>query len=238
MLEYVLEDNEQTTEPGDQRAQVINVRSYSTKELTSRIMQIGAGLTRSDITSVLEAVKQVIAAIIAEGGAVHFELFNAYPSIQGVFTSPEDSFDPSRHKIRINLHAGTALRGAVAAIKTKKVTAVVTGTIITGVTDIKSGSVNETLTPGYNVKISGAKLKISGEDPEVGLYFVPAGGAGTPIMVDPADIVINNPSELIAVIPPSLITDTYLLRIVTQYSGGKALKRPHTVTFDKLLTVP
>jgi hypothetical protein len=69
---------------------------------------------------VLEAAKQVIAAIIAEGGAVNFELFNAYPSIKGVFTSPEDSFDSSQHKIRINLHPGTALRRAVAAVKIKK----------------------------------------------------------------------------------------------------------------------
>jgi hypothetical protein len=114
---------------------------------------------------------------------------------------------------------------------------VVTGTIITSVTDIKSGSVNNTLTPDYNVKISGAKLKIAGNDPDAGLFFISTGGAGAAIKVDPTDIVINDPGEIIAVVPPALIADTYLVRIVTPYSGGALLKKPHTVTFDKEFTV-
>ena len=234
MLEYTLEENQLTEEAGDYRAQVINVTSYTSGELADRIMKIGAGLTRSDVASVLEAAKQVIADIIAEGGAVHFELFNAFPSIQGVFTSPDESFDPSKHKIRINLHPGTALRSALAGVKVKKVAAVLTGTLITSVLDVKSGSVNDRLTPGRDIKIAGAKLKIAGDDPSVGLYFVPA--AGSPVKVDPTDIVINNPAELIAVIP-ALTAGTYQVRIVTQYSSGKNLKTPHTCTFDKELTV-
>jgi hypothetical protein len=90
MLEYTLEENHLTDEAGDYRAQVINVTSYTSGELADRIMKIGAGLTRSDVASVLEAAKQVIADIIADGGAVHFELFNAFPSIQGIFTSPDE----------------------------------------------------------------------------------------------------------------------------------------------------
>jgi hypothetical protein len=200
-------------------------------------MKIGAGLTRSDIASVLEAAKQVIADIIAEGGAVNFELFNAHPSIQGVFSGPDDTFDHARHKVRVNLHPGSALRSAVGGIKLKRVAAVLTGTVITSVVDVKSGTVNGKLTPGRDVKLTGAKLKIAGDDPAVGLYFVPAGGpAGDPVKVDPTDFVVNNPSELIAVIP-ALSTGAWRVRIVTQYSGGKALKIPHTFTFDKELTV-
>jgi hypothetical protein len=66
------------------------------------------------------------------------------------------------------------------------------------------------------------------------LYFVPA--AGSPVKVDPTDIVIDNPAELIAV-TPALAAGTYQVRIVTQYSPGKHLKTPHTCTFDKELTV-
>jgi hypothetical protein len=50
------------------------------------------------------------------------------------------------------------------------------------------------------------------------------------------DIVVNNPSEVIAVIPP-LSAGTYRVRIITQYTSGKPLKTPHTFTFDKDLTV-
>jgi hypothetical protein len=98
MLEYTLEENLLTEEAGDCRAQVVNVKLYMTGEIVDRIMRIGAGLTRSDIASVLEAEKQVMAQIVAEG------------------------------------------RGG----KLKQIAVVVTGTVITAMVDIKSGTVNET----------------------------------------------------------------------------------------------
>jgi hypothetical protein len=235
MLEYVLEVNELTAAPDDYLARTVNVPSHTQEDIVNRIMRIGAGLTRSDIAAVLEAEKQVIAEIVAEGGAVNTDLFNAFPSIQGVFHSAEDSVDGFHQKVRINLHAGTALRDAVSAVKTKKLPGVVSGTIISSVTDVKTGSQNHLLTPGRNIKIAGAKLKIAGEDPSVGLFFDPeAGGALVP--VDMSDLAVNRPAELIAVIP-NLAPGVYRVRIVTQYSGGTLLKHPHTLTFDKPLTV-
>jgi hypothetical protein len=48
--------------------------------------------------------------------------------------------------------------------------------------------------------------------------------------------VLNNPAEIIAVIP-ALAAGTWRVRIVTQYSKTQPLKIPHTFTFDKELTV-
>jgi hypothetical protein len=234
MLEYTLEANELTDNPNDLRAQVVNVSSLTQGDLTHRIMKIGAGLTISDVTSVLEALKQVIADVIAEGGAVNTDLFNAFPSISGVFDSPDAPFEPSKHKVHIKLQPGIALRTAVGEVKTRRVAAVVTGTVVTAVTDLKTGAINATLTPGHDAKVSGVKLRIAGTDPEVGLYLVPA--TGDAVKVDLSDVVVNNPSELIALLP-ALPAGAYRLRIVTQYSSGKFLKVPHTYLFDKELTV-
>jgi hypothetical protein len=235
MLEYVLEVNDLTAAPDDYRAQVANVVPHTQEDIADRIMRIGAGLTRSDIAAVLEAEKQVVVEIVSEGGSVNTDLFNAYPSIQGVFHSPEDAVDGIHQKVRINLHAGTALRDAAGAVKTKKLPGIVSGTVISSVIDVKTGAQNSLLTPGRNIKISGAKLKITGEDPSVGLFFAPDAG-GVPVPVDMSDLVINRPGELIAVIP-NLAPGVYRVRIVTQYSGGSLLKHPHTLTFDKPLTV-
>jgi hypothetical protein len=235
MLEYTLELNELTENPSDLRAQVINVPSFTQEDITNRIMEIGAGLTRSDVVSVFEAEKQVIARIIADGGAVNTEIFNAFPSISGVFESPDAPFDPARHKVHIKLQGGVALRAAVAEVKTRRVAAVVTGTVITAVTDLKTGAINAAITPGRDIKISGVKLRVAGKEGDVGLYFVPE--TGDPVKVDITDIVVNNPSELIALVP-ALAAGSYRVRIVTQYSSGsRALKVPHTCTFDKPLTV-
>jgi hypothetical protein len=237
MLEYTLEDNELTQNPGDLRAQVVNVTSYTQNDVIDRILDMGAGLTRSDVVAVFEAEKQVVSKIVEEGGAVNTELFNAFPSIGGVFEGPDVPFDHNRHRVKINLHPGVALRAAVQGVKTKRLAAALTGTVITSVTDLKTGSVNDQLTPGRDVKISGMKLKIIGNKAELGLYFMPLGG-GAEVKVDPSDIVVNNPSEVIAVIP-SLPAGPYHIRIVTQYSSsGKPLKTPHSFTFEKELNVP
>jgi hypothetical protein len=53
--------------------------------------------------------------------------------------------------------------------------------------------------------------------------------------VDASDIVTNNPSELIVVIP-ALAAGRYRVEITTQYSGsGNLLKEPRTVVFDRIL---
>jgi hypothetical protein len=54
--------------------------------------------------------------------------------------------------------------------------------------------------------------------------------------VDESDIVTNNPSELIVMIP-ALTTGTYLLEVTTQYAVSLVLKDPRTATFDRTLTV-
>ncbi|MDR0410460.1 MAG: DUF4469 domain-containing protein, partial [Treponema sp.] len=193
-------DNELTEKQGDLRAQVINVVSHTQNDVIDRIMDMGAGLTRSDVVSVFEAEKKVVARIIVEGGAVNTELFNAFPSISGVFEGPDAPFDHNKHKVKVNLHPGVVLRAAVQGVKPKRIAAVLTGAVITSVTDLKTGSVNDQLTSGRDVKLSGVKLKIAGDKADVGLYFIALDG-GDEVKVDMSDIVINNPPEIIAVIP-------------------------------------
>ncbi|MFC4685906.1 DUF4469 domain-containing protein [Epilithonimonas pallida] len=104
------------------------------------------------------------------------------------------------------------------------------------VTDVKSGTINDLLTPGRNLKISGNKIKIAGEDPANGIFFVET-ITQTRTAVKTSDMVTNNPSELIIIVP-GLASGGYNVEIITQYSGGTTvLKAPRTATFDKLLTV-
>jgi hypothetical protein len=233
MLEYTLEPNALTGGPNDYRAQPINVTSFNEADIINRVLDIGAGLTRSDVVSVVEALKQVITRIVAEGGAVNTELFNATFSIQGVFT-PTQEVDP--HTVRLNLHPGSVLRTAIQNISTRRVDNVNTGGLIHAVQDMKTGSVNNVLTPDRDLRINGAKIKLTGTEVEVGVYFVNTTD-GTRTKVDPTDIVTNNPSELMVVIP-ALSAGTYNVQVITQYTGSKTpLKNARTITFDKPLTV-
>ena len=111
------------------------------------------------------------------------------------------------------------------------------GFFIAEVNDLRTGSVNDLLTPGRNARISGGKLKVEGDDPSCGVYFVNEEDASR-VKVDKADIVENLNAHLLIVIP-ALASGTYRLEVTTQYTGatGKFLKAPRTAAFDRLLTV-
>jgi hypothetical protein len=184
--------------------------------------------------SVLEAEKQVICEMVEEGDAVTTELFNVFPSMSGVYAGATDSYDPSRHHVKVNLHTGTALRDAVARIKPKKTSGGIATIAILAVTNVKTGSINHLITPNRNLRITGQKLKLAGE--QAGVYFINQMDESR-TQVDPSDIALNHPIELL-VVTPELPPGTYKLEVITQYSGtGKLLKTPHSVVFDRILTV-
>ena len=236
MPEYVLKANELTGEPSKYRAQVQNSRSYTFDDIAKHLIKHNIGLSSSVIYGLWEGIKGAVEEFLSEGGSVNTELFRTSVSIRGVFTGLDDNFDKSRHKIRLNLQPGTLLKDLPAKLSVKKVNPGAR-TLINSVVDIKSGSSNSKITPGNNIKILGQRLKISGPDSSCGLYFVSSKAQEQLVKVDTSDLVINKPSEIIAVIP-KLGKGNWKLRLVTQFSTGKIpLKIPASVTFEKDLVV-
>ena len=229
MVEYSLTENTLTSAKGDYRAQINDVRSYDKEALISRILQRGTLLTRTDILAVINAMEETIVDIHKEGGTVTLPLF----SIAGVVKGTDDSFEPGRHRLNITVQKGKLLKRTQQEIHLQKVDFNPAQAHIYRVTDVVSGTDNEKLTPGGVVKISGTRLKISGKDTKVGLWFVAANGTETK-----ADHLVRNmPSELTAIIP-SLTAGKYHIKLVTQYSGGtKELKTTKSLTYDMELTV-
>jgi hypothetical protein len=236
MIEYILEPNELVEDAEKFRAQVINSRSYTFEDIARRLIKRNSGLSLPEITGVWEGIKDVVEEIIAEGGIINTELFRVRASIKGVFNGTDDKFDASRHEIRLNLRTGQLLHGTPKKLKTKKRIAPAKS-LIQSVTDVKSGAVNSHLTPGKNIKIIGTRLKIDGKDPSCGLYFVPEKTTDAAVKVEASEFAMNNPSQIIVVIP-ALKKGKWHLRLVTQYSRTKKhLRQPQTVTFGKVLTV-
>lgn len=67
--------------------------------------------------------------------------------------------------------------------------------------------------------MTGTKLRVVGDKPGVGIFFRET-VTNTATKVDEGDIVVNNPSELMIIIP-ALPAGTYQLEVTTQYSMGK-----------------
>jgi hypothetical protein len=76
-------------------------------------------------------------------------------------------------------HQGAELRKELGAVSVSILGKAESGFFIAQVTDLRTGGINDLLTPGRNAKIAGGKIKVEGSDPSRGVYFVNApDGAG------------------------------------------------------------
>jgi hypothetical protein len=230
-----LYDNLLTENPNDLIARVDSERSLSIKNIAvSATTRGGANIPAASIEHAVNIWFREMAYNLCDGYGINTEWFSVMPTIRGVFSSPRETFNSGKHTILFDFRQGRLLRKELETVTVEILGLADTSLNIMQVTDVKTGSVNDLLTPGRNLKISGYKLKIAGNNPNNGIYFV--NDAAERIKVDVSDMAVNNPSELIIIIP-ELKEGTYQLEVTTQYGKNTALKEPRTAVFDKILTV-
>ncbi|MFT3738261.1 MAG: DNA-binding domain-containing protein [Breznakibacter sp.] len=178
-----------------------------------------------------------MAYLLSDGYSVNTGYFTANADIQGVFDNAAEPFSPGKHSVVFRFRQGALLRRELEDIKVEILGVAQSGLFVSQVTDIKTGTVNDAITPNRNLRISGRKIRLAGDRPEVGVYFV---GQATQewVKVDASDIIVNNPSELVIVVP-QLAAGGYKLQITSQFGGNtrRMLREPQTTVFDKILTV-
>ncbi|MDR1222626.1 MAG: DUF4469 domain-containing protein [Tannerella sp.] len=172
---------------------------------------------------------------LCDGFSINTGWFTAGPHVRGVANSPKEQYNSEKHTLLFEFHQGATLRKELENVTVEILGVADVDAVITQVTDMKTASINDLLTPNRNLKITGYKIKIAGDHAANGVWFVNQ-STGERIGMDDSDVVINKPSELIIVIPP-LTKGTYLLEVTTQYAISSLLKEPRTATFDKTLTV-
>ncbi|MDR1102317.1 MAG: DUF4469 domain-containing protein [Tannerella sp.] len=234
MLQYSLRANLLTDRPDDFSAQPHPNVSYDRDGFIDQMLKRGTTLTRTDILAVFNSMEETAASIVEEGDEFHIPLVQTGFRMPGVYNGATDSFDPARHELLVATQPGTLLREAVKRIRLVKIHPPSPQPQILQVKDSVTGQVDTVLTVGGAVDIAGVHIKVAGIKSENGLYFVRLeGGAETKA----ATLVTNNPSQLIALIPP-LGPGTYHVKVTTQYShAGKLLNDCRTVVFAKTLTV-
>lgn len=236
-IKAYLYDNLLTPDPNDFTARVSSERSLSVADIChSAATRGGADVSDAAMSHAVELFLKEMAYRLCDGFAVNTGYFTAMPVVRGVFLNPNETFDPQRHTLQFQFTQGELMRREIEDVEVKIMGVAETGLYIGQVEDMKSRTVNEVLTPGFNLRVSGTKLRVVGDKPGVGIFFRET-VTNTATKVDEADIVINNPSELMIIIP-ALPAGTYQLEVTTQYStGNKLLKEVRSAVFDRPLTV-
>jgi hypothetical protein len=232
-----LHDNQLTQDnPYDFIARVIAERSLGVSEIcTSAALRGGSDIPAAAMEHATNLFLKEMAYLMCDGFSVNTGWFTASAHIRGVFDSPGETFNPDKHTVLFEFHQGSMLRQELEQVTVEILGVADTGAVIMQVLDVRTGSINDLLTPLRNLKITGHKIKVAGDEPTVGVYFInTVTTERTPVEAE--DIVTNNPSEVI-VVTPALAAGTYQVEIVTQFTAGILLKEPRSTTFDKILTV-
>lgn len=230
--------NHCTGDPNDYYARVISERTLSVRDVCRSAVSRG-GAPGDEITMNLnvESFLKEMLYLLKNGYSVNANgYFSVTAQIKGVFRSSVEKFDSLIHTIYFLFSQGEMMREGLDEVSVEILGIGDASIVIQEVTDMKSGSVNDRLTPGRNLRIRGDKLKIAGDHSGIGIYFVNQAD-GKRIRVEDDEIVINHPSELMIIIP-DLPSGLYTLEVGSQYTNSRLLKEPRTASFDKLLNVP
>jgi hypothetical protein len=242
MIEYVLEDNILTKkDPNDRYARVVNVRSFSEEEIAEEIADSNVGISKAEALAMAETRARIILKRIARGDSANLRLLNMHFSIPGVFKEGEY---PTEAAVRIT--PSKELDAAARKNSLRHVEPSVT-LKVDYVEDVISGTTNEFITRGGNVKIFGHNLKIvekqpeppTGADPVCRVEFISLEDPEAIYLVSAVNLVVNNPSELLIVAPMMVVGEPVQLKITTQFSGNSAkpLNKPRSVAFEKTFFV-
>ena len=218
VLTYALFENHLTSDPNDYMAVTTNAISLGQDAVVQLMLKRGSTLTETDILAVLKMEREVICEQAAMGNSITTPLFNLSMSIKGVFNGADDTYDPARHSIKLNLTPGTELRNAVALIKTRKVRAEKVSPIIDRIVDAATGSVNDQLSSGGLAVLRGCYLKYDAADPLQGIFFIATDNTEIRVEV----ISLNKPGEL-HFQAPALATGEYRVEVRAIIKGRKEI---------------
>ena len=216
-IKYSLIPNHLTTDPEDHMAIVQDQTSRTIDDIINEIADRGSTVTKPDILSVVEEYQAVITKFLEDGDRINTPLFRTSASISGVFEDQTDSFDRSRHYVRLNVNHGSRLGEIAEDLPVEQVQANMARPVLELFKDFVSDTRNETLTPGGAAEIRGSHLKVNQSEADQGIFFIASDGTEMKV-----DLVMRNmPANLIFTVPDSLVSGEYDVEV-------RSLHRRHT----------
>jgi len=168
---------------------------------------------------------------LCDGFAVNMKYFSIHPNVGGTFNSVNEAQDRKKHPVTFRFRAQSPLRSLVKHIEIQVDGLAETSGWIDQFKDVEADSINTSYVPGDQFILSGSKIKIAGDDPACGLYFVPVEDPAKAVKA--TRITINTPSRIIGIVPET--NHLYVrIEVRTQSTGAsnKFLKNVRIITSD------
>ena len=222
-----LADNTVTKDNADDKILELIIDATADKErILAEMMAVNPGLEEETLRHVLDLENRVIIKLLLSGMRVNNGLFVAEAVARGVILNKQ--WDPERNSLYISFTQGKELREAIEETAVNIVGEKSPTMFIAGGEDASTRVPGFVATPGRAFTVTGAKLKVVGDDPSVGIKLTDAGGTDT--VITPDLWVTNDPSKLTFILPADLEDGVYTLTITTQYTTAGILKTPRSIT--------
>lgn len=218
-LKYALFENHLTDDPSDYMAVVQLQASKSQEDVIDLMIGRGSTVTKAEALSVLEEYAAAIEQLLREGQALNTPLFNLSPTIKGVFTSEDESYNAATHTVKINVTPGKRLKQVANEIEVQRVAGVSPQPDLLYVDDLGSGTRNEQLTPGNIARLKGSRLKFDPTDPLQGIFLVSEANEETRI----STVSRNKPAQLDFLVP-AVAPGLYKLVVRTLLKNTKTIR--------------
>lgn len=231
-----LRPNLLTEDKSDFVAVPVSTGSIGVVEIIAQLKKEGMEIREETAQDIISRFNRKTAEMVAQGYSVNTGLVVMRPAIKGVFF--DKSWDKEKHSVYVNINQGTALRKEIANTKVEILGEQANPMSIYTITDKATGKTDGTLTKGKNAEIKGTYIKIVGDNAENGIYFTNVESKER-TKVEASDIVINDPSKLLILVPTALSAGNYELSITTQYSNNSKtfLKTPRSITSDITISI-
>ncbi|MFT4071714.1 MAG: DUF4469 domain-containing protein [Dysgonamonadaceae bacterium] len=226
-----------TERKDDRVGRVITSKSLKIDDIVTIAVNRRTDLNAVTLKSSFEILRDLAAEQICNGASVDFGLGHFNLRVTGVFYGDNAQWDSSKHNLYVRATPTSALRSQVSKVTVNLRGMASSGTFVNSVMDVTSGEENARLTPGGAVNLIGTKMKIAGDNPEIGIHLINENDNSVTLIPTNA-IATNSPSKITFVVPATLPAGDYKLRLTTQFSNTSTLlKEPRTYTLDYILNV-
>ncbi|MGC3978620.1 MAG: DNA-binding domain-containing protein [Paludibacteraceae bacterium] len=225
-----LHKNQLTEDPNDYVATVQTKGGVTVADIIDELQKEGMEIKRETALDIVSRFNRKAADMVLSGYNVNTGLVYMRSVIKGVFY--DKTWKADSNSVYIAINQGLDLRNAVMETTVEILGVQAEPMAIISLTDSTTGKTDGTLTKGRNAELKGSYLKIIGEKPDCGVLFK---NIATQVVTKLAisDIVLNEPSRLLILVPVGLVAGEYELSVTTQFTGGnKLLNQPRTAVLD------
>ena len=228
VLKGWIADNSVTADKTDKILVLESAGKVDIDDILEEMLKEDTGLRPETLRHAVELYNRIVMDFILNGYQVNTGLFYAVAKLTGILES--GVWNKANNSIYVAFTQGKDLRKAISETSVSILGEKAGIMYILETEDVKTGRKDGSATAGRNIFVRGGMLKLSGEDPTVGIVLTDSKGIETKLEDDL--IVKNMPSELTLLIPAELTTAEYTLTITTQYSHSSRqfLKTPRSVT--------